>query len=204
MAQQRFILLDRDGTINAEQHYLSDPSQIELIPGVAAGLRRLSEIGFGLVVITNQSAIGRGYFDQSRLDLIHHRLIELLSEEGIKLDGIYFCPHTPEDECQCRKPRTAMVESAARDLNFDPGNSFVIGDKPCDIGLGRAVGATTILVRTGYGHQFSNDVTLKPDFVVSDLIEAADVIEGLLASEIDKAPSQEPVPVINLLNDKQT
>jgi D-glycero-D-manno-heptose 1,7-bisphosphate phosphatase len=182
MTQRRFILLDRDGTINVERHYLSDPDQVELIPGVADGLRHLSEMGFGLLVVTNQSAIGRGYFDQSRLDLIHNRLIELLSREGVKLDGIYFCPHTPEDACQCRKPRTALVEAAARDLNFNPEDSFVIGDKPCDIELGQKVGATTILVRTGYGAQFPSNATLLPDFVVEDMAQAADVIENLLAS----------------------
>ena len=97
MLPQRFVILDRDGTIIVERCYLSDPAQVELIPGAGAALRQLSEIGLGLVVITNQSGIGRGYFDRSRLDLIHRRLCELLEAEGVRLDGIYTCPHVPED-----------------------------------------------------------------------------------------------------------
>jgi D-glycero-D-manno-heptose 1,7-bisphosphate phosphatase len=93
MSQRRFAVLDRDGTIIVERHYLSDASQVELIPGVAGGLRHLREMGLGLIVITNQSGIGRGFFDQARLDLIHQRLRELLQAEGVNLDDIYSCPH---------------------------------------------------------------------------------------------------------------
>lgn len=195
MTQRQFILLDRDGTINEERHYLSDPNDLELLPLVADGLRSLAQKGFGLVVITNQSAIGRGLFDQSRLTLIHQRLSDLLSAEGVKLDGIYFCPHTPEDDCQCRKPRTGLVEIAARELNFNPQDSFVIGDKPCDIELGHGVGATTILVRTGYGAQFPDDAIIQPDFVVDDMTEAAEVIEDLLASGMKGKPPLKPEKV---------
>jgi D-glycero-D-manno-heptose 1,7-bisphosphate phosphatase len=140
-------------------------------------------MGLGLVVVTNQSGIGRGFFNTTRLALIHQRLCALLAEEGIQLDGIYYCPHTPEDDCGCRKPRTGLLEWAAQDLGFDPGATFVIGDKLCDIELGQRVGATTFLVRTGYGAKVSTDAMARPDYIVDGVWEAAQVIEGLLGDE---------------------
>lgn len=183
MTQRRFVLLDRDGTIIVERHYLSDPCQVELIPGVAHGLRQLSEMGLGLVVITNQSAIGRGLFSRERLHSIHRRLRELLEAEGVYLNGIYSCPHIPEDNCCCRKPQPGLVELAAQELGFDPQASFVIGDKACDIELGQQVGATTFLVRTGYGAQVAADGLVTPDYVVDNLQDAAQVIQSLLSTD---------------------
>ena len=183
MTQRRFVVLDRDGTIIVERQYLSDPRQVELIPGAARGLRQLNEMGLGLVVITNQSAVGRGFFDKARLDLIHRRLCELLNAEGVRLGGIYVCPHRPEDNCLCRKPRPGLLELAAQELDFDPQACFVIGDKVCDIDLGRQVGATTFLVRTGYGAQVAAEATVTPDYVVDDLRDAAQVIERLVTKE---------------------
>lgn len=178
---RRFVVLDRDGTVIVERHYLSDPRLVELLPEAATGLRHLRALGLGLVVITNQSALGRGLFDESRLDAIHRRFGELLRAEGVRLNGIYFCPHRPEDGCGCRKPRTELLELAAQELRFDPRTSFVVGDKACDIELGRKVGATTFLVRTGYGAQTLADPALSPDYVVDDVGHAASVIRTLLA-----------------------
>ena len=183
MTRRRFVVLDRDGTIIVERHYLSDPERVELLPRIASGLRQLSEMGLGLVVVTNQSGVGRGLFDTTRLALIHRRLCELLAAEGIHLDGIYFCPHTPEDNCSCRKPRTGLLERAAQELDFDPGTAFVIGDKLCDIELGQRAGATTFLVRTGYGAEVAADATCSPDYVVDGVWEAAQVIERLLVGD---------------------
>ena len=144
-------MLDRDGTIIVDRNYLSNPDEVELIPGVGAALRRLSELGLGLVVLTNQSAVGRGFFDLDRLQLIHRRMEELLAAKGVRLAGIYVCPHLPEDGCRCRKPLSGLLETAESQLDFSAEESFVIGDKPCDIDLGRRAGATTFLVRTGHG-----------------------------------------------------
>jgi D-glycero-D-manno-heptose 1,7-bisphosphate phosphatase len=180
MKRRRFVLLDRDGTIIIERHYLSDPRQIEFLPGAVTGLRHMLGMGLGLVVVTNQSAVGRGFFDEAHLDLIHQRLNELLEAEGIHLEGIYFCPHTPEDGCYCRKPRPGLIERAAKEFDFDLQASFVIGDKPADIELGREVGATTFLVRTGYGAEFADDPTVNPDYVADDLSAAAQTIQSLL------------------------
>jgi D-glycero-D-manno-heptose 1,7-bisphosphate phosphatase len=180
MGPRRFVLLDRDGTIIIEKHYLSDPDGVELIEGAADGLRKLAALGLGLVVVTNQSAIGRGLIDADRLDRIHRRLIEQLAAEGVQLDGIYFCPHLPGDGCGCRKPRTDLVAQAAEQLRFDASHSFVVGDAASDIELGRAIGATTLLVRTGYGAETQARARTPADHVVEDLREAADVIEALV------------------------
>ncbi|HET9418435.1 MAG TPA: HAD family hydrolase [Chthoniobacterales bacterium] len=181
MMGRRFVVLDRDGTVIVKRHYLSDPDQVELLSGAATGLRRLRELDLGLVLVTNQSAIGRGFFDQSRLELVHRRLRELLEAERVRLDGIYFCPHKPDDECVCRKPQPGMVETAAEELDFDPRLCFVIGDNDCDVALGRRVGATTILVRTGYGAQVVAEGKAHPDYVVDNLAEAAQLIERLIS-----------------------
>lgn len=183
MTRRRFVVLDRDGTIIVEKPYLSDPAGVELLPRVVSGLRHLSAMGLGLVVVTNQSGVGRGLFDTKRLALIHQQLCALLAAEGIHLDGIYFCPHTPEDACACRKPMTGLLECAAQELDFDPGATFVIGDKPCDIELGQRVGATTFLVRTGYGAAVAADAMVRPDYVVDGVWEVAQMIEHLLVED---------------------
>ena len=180
MPGARFVALDRDGTLIEEQHYLSDPDKVRLAPGAAQGLRLLREMGVGLVVLTNQSAVGRGFLDMARLELIHQRLLSLLEAEGVRLDGIYYCPHTPQDDCLCRKPSPGLMELAAAELGFDPKECFVIGDKPCDIELGQRVGAITFLAQTGYGAQVAREATASPDYTVADLQEAAQVIQRIL------------------------
>jgi len=174
--KRRFVVLDRDGTIIEEVSYLSDPKQIALIPGAAKALRDLRGMGFGLVVITNQSAVGRGYFDEAQLTRIHARLLEMLRAEEITLDGLYFCPHTPLDLCLCRKPQTGLIQKASEDLDFDLSGSIVIGDKASDIKMGCRVGALTMLVRTGYGAQVASEQKVAPDYIVDDLPAAVEVI----------------------------
>lgn len=169
------IILDRDGTILIEKTYLNDERQVELLPEAAEGLRRMQQMGWPLVVITNQSAIARGYLDEPGLSRVHARMNQLLMAEGVHLDGIYHCPHRPENACACRKPKPALVLRAARELRFNPAASFVIGDKDCDIQLGQAVGAQTILVRTGYGRQFEK--TVRADWFVNTLLDATTVLE---------------------------
>jgi D-glycero-D-manno-heptose 1,7-bisphosphate phosphatase len=170
----------------AERNYLSDPEQVELLSGAGAGLKRLRELGLGLVLLTNQSAIGRGMFDHDRLGLIHERLAELLATHGVSFDGIYYCPHIPSEGCACRKPQPEMLRRAGVELKFDPARSFVIGDKACDIDLGRATGATTVLVRTGYGAEVEKTRAASPDYIVNDLSEAALVIERLISTGEDR------------------
>jgi D-glycero-D-manno-heptose 1,7-bisphosphate phosphatase len=174
------VLLDRDGTLNVDRDYLSDPAQLELIPGAAAGLRRLADLGCRLVVVTNQSGVARGKFTAADVDRVHARLGELLAAAGVVLDGIYVCPHRPEDDCDCRKPRPGLVRQALAQLPSAPPALFMVGDKRTDVELGRAVGATTLLVRTGYGAESAADPGLRPDYIVDDLGQAAETIAARL------------------------
>jgi D-glycero-D-manno-heptose 1,7-bisphosphate phosphatase len=168
----RYVVLDRDGTLNVEHNYLSDPAQLELLPGVVDGLRLLQNHNFGLVVVSNQSGIGRGIVGRDAVERTNARLEELLCSQGIVLGGMYYCPHRPDEFCPCRKPSTAMLDQAARDLGFDPSESFVIGDKPSDVEMGHRAGAKTIVVLTGYGRTL-NLKSPSPDFVAENLVEAA-------------------------------
>lgn len=189
MKAKRYVLLDRDGTVNVDRGYLNDPDELELIRGVGPALARLREQGLGLVIVSNQSGIGRGFLDELDLGRIHARLTELLAMDGTALDGIYCCPHLPTDRCACRKPETALVALAAAEHGFDPAESFVVGDKACDIELGRRVGATTILVRTGYGEEAAADPSVEADHIVADLSEAADLIRQLVGYRLASAPA---------------
>jgi phosphoheptose isomerase len=180
MSARSFAVLDRDGTIISERHHLCDPDQVQLLDGAARGLRELVSMGLGLVVVTNQSVVGRGMLDEAGLERIHERMRQLLEAQGVQIDGIYWCPHRPEDGCACRKPGTALLERAARELHFEPGGSFVIGDKECDIDLGRSVGATTLLVRTGHGTAVTATAQARADFVVDDLGQVPPVVRRFL------------------------
>jgi D-glycero-D-manno-heptose 1,7-bisphosphate phosphatase len=166
---ERVALLDRDGTIIVERNYLADPEGVELLPNAAEGLRALRDMGYRLILITNQSGIGRGYFSRETVDRIHERMMQQLGD--VALDAIYICPHTPEDRCDCRKPETGLARQAAEELHFDPSNAVVIGDKPCDIELAQQIGAMSVLVTTGYGKKFAD--ILKPDVIAEDLLDAA-------------------------------
>jgi D-glycero-D-manno-heptose 1,7-bisphosphate phosphatase len=173
---KRFAMLDRDGTIIREKHYLSRPEDVELLPGAATGLQMLSGLGMGLVVLTNQSGIGRGYFDEDSLRLVHDRMSLLLACAGVEIDAIYHCPHVPEDRCNCRKPNTGLVTRAASELGFIPCEGIVVGDKSIDVELGRSVGATSFLVLTGYGEQERARGAAHADYVVADLEEVARIV----------------------------
>jgi D-glycero-D-manno-heptose 1,7-bisphosphate phosphatase len=172
--KRRYVLIDRDGTLILEKHYLSDLGQLELIAGAAPALKRLQDAGWGMCLVTNQAGVARGFFDLAQLGVIHQRLEEMLARFGVRLDGIYICPHEPSDECSCRKPMPGMVYQAIDALGLDPKQAWVVGDKEIDVGLGIAVGARTILVRTGYGKQYEN--MTKANFVADDLAAAVDLI----------------------------
>jgi histidinol-phosphate phosphatase family protein len=191
-ARSGTVFLDRDGTLIVERHYLHDPDGVELLPGVAEGLRRMQALGLRLVLVTNQSGVGRGYFGRAAVERVHGRLLELLERQGVDLDAIYICPHTPEEACGCRKPLPGLIERAAADLGIDlgagPAQSFVIGDKPCDVDLGLVVNATTFLVTTGYGAGHAAQGTCQPQYIVDDLVQAARHIETIQAARKQGRP----------------
>jgi D-glycero-D-manno-heptose 1,7-bisphosphate phosphatase len=177
---RRAVLLDRDGTINVETHYLSRPEQLELLPGAADGLRMMRDLGLALIVVTNQSGIGRGYFTEDDLRDVHARFKDILAGEGVTLDGIYHCPHGADERCVCRKPGRGLVDQALADIAFDPARSFMIGDKRADLDLGRAVGAESVLVRTGYGSGVESEGGHGAAFIADSLTQAAAFIGGRL------------------------
>jgi histidinol-phosphate phosphatase family protein len=176
---KRLAMIDRDGTITVERNYLSSPDQLELLEGAASGIRLLRDLGLAAVVVTNQSGVARGYFDEATVDRVHARLNEMLGAQGASLDAYYVCPHHPEDGCACRKPAPELARRAAAEFSADLESSFVIGDKACDVDLGRAVGATTILVRTGYGDAVAHEGT-EAHYTVNNLFDAACLIRDLM------------------------
>lgn len=173
---KRYVLLDRDGTLIEEKHYLSRPDQVVLVPGAGPGLRSLVKNGFGLVLVTNQSGIARGYFDLEALGSVHAVLIAMLKKEGVALDGIFVCPHKPEDGCGCRKPLPGLALEAGKALGFDPAATVVVGDKACDVDLGRNISAATVLVQTGHGSGQSDATRKSADCVVPSIAEACAAI----------------------------
>lgn len=184
--KKRFVLLDRDGTVIKHKHHLTDIQDVELILKSANAIKKLKELGLGIIIMTNQSVVGRGLVSLSGLKAIHTKILHLLAEKGAHIDGIYFCPHKPEDNCSCRKPKFGLVEKAINDHHFDPKLCFVVGDNKGDIELGINIRATTILVKTGYGAKVLGETLITPDFIANNLYSAAKVIE----KEIRKLPPQ--------------
>ncbi len=172
------LFIDRDGTLIEERNYLSDPEQVALIPGAAEAVRRAREAGWLVVVLTNQSGVGRGYFTLEDVAGVNRRVEEMLAQEGAGLDGIFVCPHSPEEDCPCRKPRPGLVEAAARQLPADLRRSWMVGDKPADLELARNAGLRGALVLTGYGATASAEAHGTAEFVAADLGEAVRRILG--------------------------
>lgn len=171
------LFLDRDGTINIEEEYLSDPDRVELIPGSAEAIREANEAGLRVFVVTNQSGVARGLHSEADILAVHRRLEELLSVRGARLDALYYCPHHPDagsppyrKVCRCRKPKTGMLEQAVKTFGIDLASSFIVGDKCTDIETGKNAGCGTVLVLTGYGRTESG--RCKPDHVADDLLSA--------------------------------
>jgi histidinol-phosphate phosphatase family protein len=164
-----FVAFDRDGTLIVDKNYLSDPAAVELLPGAREAVDALRAAGYGIVLVTNQSGVGRGYFSMRSVEDVNARLCELLGE----FDGIYVCPHIPEESCYCRKPRPGMLVQASRELGFALRQCTVVGDKDVDVELARNAGARGVLVTTGYGAQHLAEGRVQPDYVAGDLAEAA-------------------------------
>jgi D-glycero-D-manno-heptose 1,7-bisphosphate phosphatase len=204
------VFLDRDGTVSEEIGYIhrADLPRYALLPGVARALIRLKAAGYALVVLTNQSGVGRGYFGADVVEAVHERMRALLREGGAAVDAVYYCPHHPEPlaaadngelpegrvkaapvpelcvDCDCRKPKPGLALRAARDLGLDLGASWMVGDKTADLGLAGSAGLKGgILVLTGHGRKTLASLQAKGqapggDRVAEDLAAAADIILG--------------------------
>lgn len=173
---RKYVLLDRDGTIIVDKHYQKDPALTELLPNARAGLDKLRDAGFGLIMVSNQSGIGRGYFTRADLAGVNRSVIALLGGGDGYFAGIYYCPHTDNDNCRCRKPRPGLAEAASLDHGFTLSDCYVVGDSARDIAMGDEIVAATILVRTGNGLKTERAGEVTPDYVADDLLDAANWI----------------------------
>lgn len=140
--KNKAVFLDRDGTINIEKNYLYKIEDFEFLDGVIESLKKLCDAGFLLVIVTNQSGIGRGYYTEEDYEVLNNWLLKILDENGVKIAASYFCPHLPDAsidkyrmDCNCRKPKLGLFEQAVKDLNIDLDNSFAIGDKIRDLAI---------------------------------------------------------------------
>lgn len=184
--KKRAVFLDRDGTINKDVGYPNSYGMIEIYPYSFDAVRKINASGFLAVIVTNQSGIGRGFIEEKNLNDIHRKLRLAFAAKNARFDGIYYCPHfveSPDPEyrkdCHCRKPNPGMAEQAARDLDIDTARSYMIGDKVEDILFGMNIGATPILLLTGFGQKslpILREKGIEPPFVAETLKEAVDWI----------------------------
>ncbi len=165
------LFIDRDGTLNKDCPYCRNPEQIEIFQDIFEPLRELSHF-FYIIIVTNQSGISRGYFSEEDLKRMNEKIIREVSERGGRIDAIYYCPHLPEDNCNCRKPKTGLIEKAMKEFEIDMNNSFVIGNDEKDTELAKNIGIRSIKVRDG-----SNAIG---DFNVKDFYGVLDVIKKLV------------------------
>ncbi|MEJ7700098.1 MAG: HAD family hydrolase [Pyrinomonadaceae bacterium] len=166
---KKAIFLDRDGTICEDVSYLARVEDLRLFSFAAEAIRLLKENRFLVIVVTNQSGIGRKIFDESAMHAIHEKI---QAEIDAKIDAFYFCPHLPTEACCCRKPNLGMIEKACADFPIDLENSWMIGDKELDVKTGFNAGVKTALVLTGYGEKTAADLGKKPNLVAKNLLEA--------------------------------
>jgi heptosyltransferase-2 len=170
------VFLDRDGTLNEDPGYLRSAAELKLLPGVASALAKLKAAGARLVVVTNQSGIGRGLFTLKDLEAVHARLQGLLEQEDAALDAVYFCPHHPDDGCRCRKPSRGMVDRAVSELQIDLSRSYLIGDHVRDMQLAKAVGAKAVLLTQSPADEESREELRRqgamPEMIAESMTEA--------------------------------
>lgn len=181
------IFLDRDGTIVEEVGYINHLERLKFFPWTVEALRKLNSAGVPLVIVTNQSGVGRGHFSEELVNQVHRKIQDEVTARGARIDAFYFCPHHPaaalaayRQDCRCRKPGVGMIERAAQRFKIDPRASYVVGDSYRDVQLGFNVGARTILLMTGYGRgeyeYHRHEWPRPPDHISENLLEAARLI----------------------------
>jgi histidinol-phosphate phosphatase family protein len=174
------VFLDRDGTINEDTGYIGSPGEVVLIQGSARAINALNLAKVRVIVISNQSGVGRGLFADKDVQAVNARLDELIAAAGGRVDAYYYCPHLPEENCECRKPAQGLIRKAAGEHGIELKNSYVVGDKASDIELARGAGASGVLVKTGKGRETALDLKIQPDFVAEDLAGAVEwILEDL-------------------------
>jgi D-glycero-D-manno-heptose 1,7-bisphosphate phosphatase len=179
MARARLVVLDRDGVINEDSGaFIKSVAEWRPIPGSLEAIAALTRAGYSVAVVTNQSGVGRGLFGEETLGLIHAQMIAAVRSAGGELAGVYYCPHHPDANCECRKPKTALLRRLERDLGVSLEGVPFIGDRVSDVGAADAVGARAILVRTGTGAATARALGARSIDVFDDLAAAARAILG--------------------------
>ena len=192
------VFLDRDGTLIVDQKFAFDPHRIQLTPDSPAALRRLQEAGYRLIVVTNQSGVARGYFDEEAVRTMHRHVGEALRAQGVEVEAFYYCPHHPEGqvreyavECECRKPRPGLILRAGRELGLDLGASWLVGDILDDVIAGQRAGCRTVLLVDGAGAEKAGGNNMvqpeatQPTVKAHDLLAAAGLILSREERETD-------------------
>lgn len=169
------VFLDRDGTINEEVGYVHDPKNFRLLPRALEGIKKFQDMGYRILIVTNQPGIGIGYYSEEDFYRVNRTFLKACSQAGISVDKIYFCPHSKSEGCLCRKPNQALIARAREELNLDLSESFFIGDKTSDMETGRRAGMRTILVKTGFGGE-DGEYPGQPDYWADDLWDAANMV----------------------------
>lgn len=193
------IFLDRDGVlIENRPDYVKTWAEVEIFPHTFAAMKKLASLGRPIVMVTNQSAVGRGIITSAWVDEVHRRLIAEVEANGGRIDAVYFCPHHPQEICACRKPLPGMLQQAAREWDLDLTASFLVGDAISDMETVRAVGGQGILVRTGRGAEQATALTAQyTDWnvpIVTDLDAAADyILAHSTPSQSESTELQEPL-----------
>jgi D-glycero-D-manno-heptose 1,7-bisphosphate phosphatase len=170
MPKRPAIFVDRDGTLIEEVNYLSRVEDLRLFPFTSEAARLFKEGGYLVIVVTNQSGIGRNIYSEDAMHAIH---AEIQTKLGGAIDGFYYCPHLPCDGCDCRKPGLGMIEAACRDMEIDLSSSWIVGDKTIDVETGQNAGIRTAFVLTGYGEKHRSHLRRLPDIIADDLLDAA-------------------------------
>ena len=180
VSPRKAVFLDRDATIIEDMEFSVDPAELRPFPEAIDGMRKLQEAGYALVIITNQSGIARGYFDEVALKSVNTLLVAILKEQGIDIEAVYYCPHHAKGvveeyavDCECRKPRPGMLLRAAKEYGIDLAASWMVGDRPADVGAGLAAGCRTIRVLTGPAPIADGPAS---DAIAHNVSEAADII----------------------------
>jgi histidinol-phosphate phosphatase family protein len=186
----RAILLDRDGVINEDRDdYVKNWAEVRFIKGTRRALKQIHQAGIPIVVITNQAAVGRGIISEANLSDIHTRMQRAIKKSGGAISKFYYCPHHPDDQCRCRKPRSGLLKRAARDLNLNLADCFFVGDTLKDVQAGRRAGCRTVLVQTGQGEKtlqkiLTGHTTITPDWVCDDLASATPLMLTYFKNEV--------------------
>jgi D-glycero-D-manno-heptose 1,7-bisphosphate phosphatase len=187
---KRAIFVDRDGTLVEEVDFLSRTEDLRIYPFTGEAVRLLKDAGYLVIVVSNQSGVGRRFFEDSAVYAIHEDMQRQLDGQ---LDGLYFCPHLPDAGCECRKPEVGMIKAAIEDLDIELAGSWIVGDKEIDMETGFRAGLFTALVRTGYGDEHSVSIKKQPVLIADNFLDAAHQIVAMTNGETSET-GQESLP----------